>query len=80
MPGPRLIKETEEGKCEWLVSEAICWEETQLKASQLSRGTASDTQPSPSPVRSPPLAALLELLRSGSGCQVSGGEPMRDWQ
>lgn len=37
MPGPLLIKETEEGKCEWLVSEAICWEETQLKASQLSQ-------------------------------------------
>lgn len=37
MPGPLLIKETEEGKCEWLISEAICREETQLKASQLSQ-------------------------------------------
>lgn len=42
--------------------------------------TASDTQPGPSPVRSPPLAALLELLRSGNECQVSGGEPMQDWR
>ena len=45
MPGPLLIKETEEGKCEWLVSEAICREETQLKASQLSQ--AQPRIPSP---------------------------------
>lgn len=37
MPGPLLIKETEEGKCEWLISEEIYREETQLKASQLSQ-------------------------------------------
>lgn len=37
MPGPLLIQETEEGKCEWLLSEAICREETPPEASQLSR-------------------------------------------
>ena len=54
MPGPLLIKETEEGN------------------------TAEGF--SQSPVRSPPLAALLELLWSGSRCQLSGGEPMQNWQ
>lgn len=47
MPGPLLIKETEEGKCEWLISEAICREEMQPKASQLSQ--AQPWIPSPDP-------------------------------
>lgn len=52
MPGPLLNQETEEGKCEWLLGEAICREETPPRASQLSRerpGTPSPARPGAAP-------------------------------
>lgn len=65
MPGPLLIKETEERKCEWLVSEVIHREETQLEVSH----------------RGPHLSLpCRSYSRLGSECQGSGGEPMQNWQ
>lgn len=65
MPGPLLIKETEERKCECLISEVICQEEMQLKASH----------------QGPHLSLpRWSYSRLGSECQGSGGEPMQNWQ
>ena len=77
MPGPLLIKETEQGKCEWFISEEICQEETQLRASQLSRA-----QPRiPSPDRAWRGLHLLPSCLSYSGLGASAkylvGNPCR---
>lgn len=80
MPGPLLIQETEEGKCEWLLSGGDLPGGNAAGGVSAIPGTASDTQPGPSLVRSPPLAAVLGLLQPGSRCQMSGGESMQDWQ
>lgn len=80
MPGPLLIQETEEGKCEWLLSGGDLPGGNATGGVSAIPGTASDTQPGPSLVRSPPLAAVLGLLQPGSRCQMSGGESMQDWQ